>query len=648
MLTKWSVSNFKSIRTTRVVNSDETTSDELIFKPLTIFCGANSSGKSSLLQSILLLAQTMRFEDKKYPLILNGVYTSLGRFEDIISKPGSDKTLSVKFTISNTNKNLFTYNDYPFWLFTTNTTLLPKFDEIGFRADFCQGKKSDIFPELSGFEFTAFPLEKYKYSFSMEKKNSKFETNDKLESSDGTRIQRKGIISYKVSNDLNHFLPENNFHFIGLEALAERLLYNIFSFPDGNKYFHYTSDEINKIIGPSYFTENISVEIYNYLKSIILPELSGIDYLWNIAREEHYGKIMYSLDDWKRNLADLTSNNRIEVKSRLENNFSDIFKKLKNDLLLLNDFFREEIKNMGTDFYSKIPFSSFDRDLSRFIATINSNIPDLSSAAQLFACITDYFIKDIHYLGPLREDPKFLYPFSDNKYTLEIGRIGENTASTLALYGKESYNYPIPEWDDNGNVKFEYLCLINAVKEWLIYLCVAVDLKVNIEKNGYSLKVKSSYDSDFTDLNNVGVGVSQVLPIIVKCLSITDRFSSLIIEHPELHLHPKIQTRLANFLTAISQSGTQIIIESHSEHFINAFRYRIAVMQSPDDENLANNVQIYFTEKDNEGTLFKSITIDKYADVSDWPKDFFDEWKIIAIETLRSVYKKIKEDSPNE
>jgi AAA15 family ATPase/GTPase len=62
MLTKWSVENFKSIR-------DEANLD---LAPLTIFAGANSSVKSSFIQSILLIAQSLSDKDGSRPLVLNG------------------------------------------------------------------------------------------------------------------------------------------------------------------------------------------------------------------------------------------------------------------------------------------------------------------------------------------------------------------------------------------------------------------------------------------------------------------------------------------------------------------------------------------------------------------------------------------------
>src|ERR1017187_5691818 len=75
MLTKWKLFNFKAIQ-------QET---ELEFKPLTIFAGANSSGKSTVLQSILLVTQTLGNAVTNRPVVLNGDLARLGQFDDIKS-----------------------------------------------------------------------------------------------------------------------------------------------------------------------------------------------------------------------------------------------------------------------------------------------------------------------------------------------------------------------------------------------------------------------------------------------------------------------------------------------------------------------------------------------------------------------------------
>ena len=88
MITKWKVFNFKSIR-------EET---ELDLGQLTIFAGANSSGKSTFIQSVLLVAQTLAHKVGSRPVVLNGALTSLGQFDDLKSHGGESDQITIKCT----------------------------------------------------------------------------------------------------------------------------------------------------------------------------------------------------------------------------------------------------------------------------------------------------------------------------------------------------------------------------------------------------------------------------------------------------------------------------------------------------------------------------------------------------------------------
>ena len=88
MITNWKVSNFKSIR-------EET---ELSLKPLTIFAGANSSGKSTFIQSLLLIAQTLAHKVSSRSVVLNGALTSLGQFDDLKSNGSETDQITIKCT----------------------------------------------------------------------------------------------------------------------------------------------------------------------------------------------------------------------------------------------------------------------------------------------------------------------------------------------------------------------------------------------------------------------------------------------------------------------------------------------------------------------------------------------------------------------
>jgi len=96
MITKWKLANFKSVK-------DETTLD---FAPLTIFAGANSSGKSTLLQSILLISQTLSDKDPTRQVVLNGQFIQLGEFSDIKSSEGDSDQIRIGWELKLPKDNI--------------------------------------------------------------------------------------------------------------------------------------------------------------------------------------------------------------------------------------------------------------------------------------------------------------------------------------------------------------------------------------------------------------------------------------------------------------------------------------------------------------------------------------------------------------
>ena len=74
---------------------------------------------------------------------------------------------------------------------------------------------------------------------------------------------------------------------------------------------------------------------------------------------------------------------------------------------------------------------------------------------------------------------------------------------------------------------------------------------------------------------NIGSGVSYLISIIISCLA-SNRKDVIIIENPEIHLHPKAQSRLCEFLYFISKTNRQIFVETHSDHVLNGLRVGIA------------------------------------------------------------------------
>ena len=157
--------------------------------------------------------------------------------------------------------------------------------------------------------------------------------------------------------------------------------------------------------------------------------------------------------------------------------------------------------------------------------------------------------------------------------------------------------------------------------------------------------MKLSNSDSMHDLTHVGVGVSQVLPILVMCL-LADADSTLVFEQPELHLHPKVQTMLGDFFLSMVLCNKQCIVETHSEYFIDRLRFRIAA--APPEKELNSLAKIYFVEKPSQSSAFREVVINEYGAISDWPEGFFDQSQQQAEEILRAAAMKHKASRRSE
>ena len=91
------------------------------------------------------------------------------------------------------------------------------------------------------------------------------------------------------------------------------------------------------------------------------------------------------------------------------------------------------------------------------------------------------------------------------------------------------------------------------------------------QANVATLGLRTSPATDFHRPVHVGFGLTQVLPIIVAALS-RQRKDLLLIENPEVHLHPAGQAKMGRFLSQVAAAGVQVMIETHSDHVLNGVR----------------------------------------------------------------------------
>ena len=135
--------------------------------------------------------------------------------------------------------------------------------------------------------------------------------------------------------------------------------------------------------------------------------------------------------------------------------------------------------------------------------------------------------------------------------------------------------------------------LLEQVNYWLNYI-VGTTLAINdIKKTNY-LQVKynnnpanASSEALYCRPINVGSGISYLISIIISCLG-SEEDSIIVIENPEIHLHPKAQSRLCDFLYFVSKAGRQLFVESHSDHIFNGLRVGVATKKIQQEDISVN------------------------------------------------------------
>lgn len=231
------------------------------------------------------------------------------------------------------------------------------------------------------------------------------------------------------------------------------------------------------------------------------------------------------------------------------------------------------------------------------------------------------FSDNFHYLEAerIRHRTNLNVSNSQVKYHRQLGSQGEYTSNFLSFYRdelvSESLHHP----------KAKSLTLAHEVEAWMGE--ISPGTKINIKSDfddtlvslGYSYKEINPYHP-----KNVGFGISCILPIIVALLA-SKPGTLILLEHPEVHLHPKGQSKIGELLALAANHGVQIILETHSDHIFNGVR--LAVHSGKID---STDVQLHhFRHQVVKGELNVEVispSMNQQGRIDEWPDGFFDEW----------------------
>lgn len=223
----------------------------------------------------------------------------------------------------------------------------------------------------------------------------------------------------------------------------------------------------------------------------------------------------------------------------------------------------------------------------------------------------EWMFRQLFYLGPLREYPRRQYTWGGERPS-NVGLKGELAVPAL-LAGRGAKVY-------KNQRKSKRNTFEARIAQWLVDLDLASSFRVEPVATGsnlYQVKLKRQKRSHEVLITDMGIGVSQVLPVLVLCYYVPEG-STIILEQPELHLHPSVQAGLADvFIDVIKNRKIQILLESHSEHLLRRLQRRIAEEVFAPEETA-----LYFCEMIDAESKLTPLNLSLFGEIDNWPEDF--------------------------
>jgi len=212
-------------------------------------------------------------------------------------------------------------------------------------------------------------------------------------------------------------------------------------------------------------------------------------------------------------------------------------------------------------------------------------------------------LEDLRYLGPLRRKPERDYVWNKTS----PGDIGSDGNKTMDALLASAFLKDV----EQANV-------LQVVSNWLWRMKVADRIEARQVGRSTRFELIVSHDGVEATIRDVGIGLSQVLPVLTLA-HFAPEGSTIILEEPEIHLHPLAQAVLAElFVETSKQRNIQFIVETHSEHLFRRLQTMIAE-QRVGSEDCA----MYFVERGHGQALLRTLQMDEFGAVRNWPENFF-------------------------
>ncbi len=251
-----------------------------------------------------------------------------------------------------------------------------------------------------------------------------------------------------------------------------------------------------------------------------------------------------------------------------------------------------------------------------------------------FELAYEELMDSIYYLGPLREYPRREYHWGGSSPE-DVGQRGERTMDAILAATRDNKLRSLGHRKKRKPFQ-------EMIAHWLNELGLIREFRLEEIAEGtnlYKAMVKTTKSSVETALTDVGFGVSQVLPALVLLYYVPEG-STVLLEQPEIHLHPSVQSGLAEVMLTVAKTrDVQIIVESHSEHLMRRLQRSVAEERASTDD-----VKLYFISMNRRSAQVSDLELNEYGEIEKWPDNFFgDEMGEIAAITEASLRRKMGE-----
>lgn len=619
-LRKWRLGSFKSV----------SQPIEIDLAPLTVVVGANSSGKSTLIQSILMMAQNAMRSDERSPakaqgiFELNGPLVQLGTFRETRCDLTESRSLTLQFGgtwfTGERDRAMMTHFDSAvsdgfvrrgeqslIWdvrlrpierQLDSGLALVDQSSVKHYRKESLEEESSVKSSIQKNVDLLKSKYELFSFSHSATQNNHR----TKKEEEDETKSSKFQAVSFQVGLPITGLVRKNIVKYLfdsQSQVIAEAIVEGVTVDPD------LTEEELAAGRYEFYvpFIEDYVMQLADHGKRIVQQDRtsedrnpaslsSSIEQFPLIPFEKFPEFSMQYFGEPNNRLDEAVDNTfHWQLMRDLQKRFDELFGEA--------EWTKEVTYCLPNGRRSANPrLASSETPLSRLIRSWNR-----------------YLSERVLYLGPLRVGPRASYGIGSSieNSNLPLGESGEFLAKKL-FTDRTLRLYPIVE---RGQLRDSRMTLEEAVTLWYQELGASQESnEINVDapnRQGYPLKIGKR------TLANVGFGASQILPVLGLCLSASPG-DLILLEQPELHLNPGMQQKLADFLLVMSKTGRQIIVETHSEYLITRLRRNAAT--TPDDHKYFT---IIYVERDLEtGTTYRTVSVDDQGDLSEWPKGFFD------------------------